>query len=69
MLLQHRVAAPSTHELSGPDTAQLSELSALLAMGQRSDALQLAMRAQLWDHALVIASRLGSEAFNDVLMR
>ncbi len=49
--------------------AALDRFQTLLTLGQRGEACQVAVDARLWDHALIIASRLGGERFNEVVGR
>jgi hypothetical protein len=70
MLLEHQsLSTPPEFAMPAPNQHSLSEVRRLLLLGHRADACEAAMRANLWDHALLIASRLGTNWFNDVLAR
>ena len=51
--------------VGSPETAK--DLSRLLLAGNRADAVKAAMSGNLWAHALIIASFVSKDVYNDVI--
>eukprot|EP00124_Ichthyophonus_hoferi_P001710 Ihof_evm4s97 gene=Ihof_evmTU4s97 len=51
----------------GPVRGALQEMHKLLLLGKRKEAVNVAVRGQLWDHALVISSHIDASTFHEVV--
>jgi hypothetical protein len=69
MLLEHSPTPPDAPLAAPPSTDALAAVRRLLLSGSCTAACAAAMDGGLWDHAFAIASRLGKDAFLDVLAR
>jgi hypothetical protein len=61
--------SPSKPSSDTPDVGQLSAIQKLLLKGQRAEAVQLAMNARLWAHALVISGHVDKTTYDGVIAK
>ena len=69
MLLEAALPASPPIQTRTPNSSTVNEIQSLLMVGEKAEACQLALREGLWDHALMLASRISTELFNEVIAR
>lgn len=63
------VAAAANAQRPQPSTAVVRELQILVASGRKHAACNLAVEHALWDHALILARKIGDGVYSDVLAK
>ena len=69
LLLRSSSAIDAASQKQAPSAEAVSAVQHHLVLGNKREALRVATTEGVWDHAIIIASRLGPDHLNDTIAR